>query len=373
MNYKEVALKELSVKSQNIGSYYAVVGLDGFIDKLMTVVKSRHGQGMNYTAFTEIAELGDRISSAAGMSTNIEMVPLMEKLGGNGPIMANAVLSGGMPTSYIGALGSPQIHPIFQEFAERTKAISLTEPGVTHALEFVDGKIMLGSMISLDNITYANIIDKIEESAFIDMLSRADLVALTNWTMIPNMTSIFNAIVDRALPSAKKQPQRVFFFDLADPEKRSDSDIKNALMAIKRFQHFGHVTLGLNLKEGRHIYRLLENETAPETTDGLKTMALRICQQLEIGTVVIHPREGAACANCVDAHYVQGSFCEKPLITTGAGDHFNAGFATAQVLGLSPSSCLIVAVAYSGFYVRTAKSPNIQEIEKFIQHSIFPF
>ena len=35
---------------------------------------------------------------------------------------------------------------VFEEFAEKTDAISLTEPGITTALEFKDGKIMLGNI-----------------------------------------------------------------------------------------------------------------------------------------------------------------------------------------------------------------------------------
>ena len=41
---------------------------------------------------------------------------------------------------YVGALGNPSIHPVFEDFAEKTNAISLTEPGITTALEFKDGK-----------------------------------------------------------------------------------------------------------------------------------------------------------------------------------------------------------------------------------------
>ncbi len=56
----------------------------------------------------------------------------------------------------------------------------------------------------------------------------------------------------------------------------------------------------------------------------------------------------------------------KPLITTGAGDHFNAGFATSQLLGLSPEACLTLGVCNSGHYVRTAESPSLAQLETFL-------
>ena len=43
-------------------------------------------------------------------------------------------LSLGLGVRYVGALGKPSIHPVFEEFAQKTDAISLTEPGITTAL-----------------------------------------------------------------------------------------------------------------------------------------------------------------------------------------------------------------------------------------------
>lgn len=367
MNHKQKTLEELAAKAGKLSLHQALVGLDGFVDKLMTPVKSRYGEGKNFEPMGTIPEFAQRVAAAAGKSTNIELYPKVEKLGGNGPIMANALRAGGMKTRYIGALGKPEIHPLFREFAAQTDAISLAEPGVTHALEFQDGKLMLGTMASLDTITYASILNTMGEGAFMDLLARADLVALTNWTMLPHMTDIFNQIAELALPNLPPLDRRVFFFDLADPEKRSEGDIRGALKAIQRFQNFGHVTLGLNLKEGQHLSTLMGNRAVEPDAEGLKQMAIFLCRELGLGTVVIHPTAGAACANRSDAFYVEGPYCEQPLVTTGAGDHFNAGFTTGEILGLSPLACLTLAVCYSGIYVRTAKSPSLNEVDTFIR------
>jgi sugar/nucleoside kinase (ribokinase family) len=82
--------------------------------------------------------------------------------------------------------------------------------------------------------------------------------------------------------------------------------------------------------------------------------------------VVIHPRESAACATRDGDWWVPGPFVAQPLITTGAGDHFNAGFTTGQLLGLSPEACLGAGVCTSGHYVRTAKSPTLGDLETFL-------
>jgi sugar/nucleoside kinase (ribokinase family) len=64
---------------------------------------------------------------------------------------------------------------------------------------------------------------------------------------------------------------------------------------------------------------------------------------------------------------VEGPFCAKPLISTGAGDHFNAGFCLGLLLGDDLEAALQIGVATSGFYVRTAKSPTVSDLRKFLK------
>jgi len=55
--------------------------------------------------------------------------------------------------------------------------------------------------------------------------------------------------VDKILPNLPPRDTRNFFFDLADPAKRSSSDIREVLDVISRFQAHAEVTLGLNYNE----------------------------------------------------------------------------------------------------------------------------
>jgi len=368
MDTKQKTLEELSAHASEASSLHTLVGLDGFVDKLMTPVDKRTGRGMAFSPIETIEDFGNRMLGAAGKSTNVEMYPKKEKLGGNGPIMANALLAAGTKARYIGALGHPTVDPVFEEFARKTEAISIGNPGVTHALEFRDGKIMLGNTSPLDAIDYDAIIGAMGEGKFWDLLSRCRLVALVNWTMIPQMTSIMQAILERALPMIPPMDGgRHFFFDLTDPEKRSDGDLSAVLKTITRYMSHGPVTLGLNLKEAQQVDRILGNSPVEPDEDGLKRMASRIRSALEITTVVVHPTSSAAGARKDGSWWVKGPYCENPVTTTGAGDHFNAGFSLAQTLGMSPECCLTVAVAFSGQYVRTGESPSLAQTDTFIR------
>jgi hypothetical protein len=366
MDFKTRTLQELRARRSTLPAKHALVGLDGFVDTIVTPVAMRAGQGENFTPISTITEFGQRILAAAGKSTNIEFYPRMDKLGGNGPIMANALLAQGASLTYIGALGAASVHPVFAPMAEHATVVSLCDPAATTAAEFTDGKLMLGMMKSLDEITSGKIDAVMGAAGYRDALAAADLVALVNWTMIPNMTAIFVDLVERVLPQVPVKPGRIFFFDLADPEKRSHADLVYALETIARFEQFGRVTLGLNLKEAQQVFSVLGFGVETESEQGLRAMAAKIRARLDLTTVVIHPKESAACATKDDTFWVPGPYVARPLITTGAGDHFNAGFTAGQLMGLSPEACLGTGVCTSGHYVRTGRSPALIELETFL-------
>ena len=368
MDHKALTLGHLSNHGAEISQKYALVGFDGFVDRITSVVDKRFGQGDKFERMDTIDVFGHRVLEASGHSTNIELFVKYEKLGGNGPIMANALLNAGAKTRYIGALGDEAIHPVFAEFAKKTDAVTVADPGITHALEFSDGKILLGTMTSLDAVTYSGILNHVGEGEFFDLLSRQDLISIVNWTMIPNMTELLCDMLDHVIPNLPPRDSKHYFFDLADPAKRPVGEIETALRTIARFQNYGDVTLGLNLAETKQVSDILGQPEVEADATGLQSMASHIRNELNVGCVVVHPKESAACATKDETCWIAGPYTEDPKITTGAGDHFNAGFASTQLLGFPPAACLTVGVSFSGHYVRTGNSPSLTNIQTFIQN-----
>lgn len=369
MQVSNQVIEELNQKTFNPSGMNSVVGLDGFVDKIVTPVDKRHGLKQNFDAIETIDALGSRISAAAGKSANIELFPRFDKLGGNGPIMANAHVSLGLAVRYIGALGHPSVDPVFEEFARKTNAVSLANPGITTALEFKDGKLMLGNTSSLEEIDFARIIEVTGEGAFIDMLAKAELVSIVNWTMIPKMTSILLEMVERIMPNLPPIDTRNFFFDLTDPAKRSGEDIREVLRVISRFQAHAEVTLGLNYNEALQVCETMDLKGGEKDEESLCRMATEIRRKLEIACVVIHPTDSASCATKDGAWWTPGPYTENPKITTGAGDHFNAGFSAARLCGFSPLTSLALATCTSGYYVRTAESPSTNQVVELLRQA----
>jgi hypothetical protein len=366
MARKLTALEQLQALRHHIRDKTILAGLDGFVDRIVVPVALRHGPGENFEPIATMTEFGQRVQKAAGRSTNIELHSRMEKIGGNGPLMSGALLSFGSRLKYLGTLGANHPVPALADFASRSNAVTLGEPGLTTAIEFGDGKLMLNLTADFGRVDYARLIERVGgETALRELAAQADLLALVNWTMLPHMTEIFRAFVEKILPVIPPNPERLFFFDLADPEKRTDAELREALQLISRFEAFGHVTLGLNLKEAEHVGRVLSISSTGEDEATLKGLAANIRNALNLSTVVVHPRKSAACATANGSYWVPGPYCEKPLVTTGAGDHFNAGFALGQLIGCTPDACLVTGVTTSGFYVRHGHSPTIDDLEHF--------
>lgn len=343
----------------------AFIGLDGFVDEILHVVDKRES-AEQFTRMTTIGQLAERLAGAAGKSTNIELVPQVTKLGGNGPIMSNALASFGLKVTYLGLLGYPNLHTVFEEFSHRAEVHSIAEPGHTDALEFEDGKVMVGKHASLKDMTWPNIEARFGRDRFIGKVREAAFVGFVNWTMLPYMSNVWEAILKEVCPKLSG-PRRRVFFDLADPEKRTPEDIRRALDLIGQFQKHFDVILGLNEKEANEIGEVLGLKSEAHTPESITRLTAQISALLPIETVVVHPTQYAAATTAGKVDCVKGLYTAKPKITTGAGDHFNAGFCLGKLLDFDNTAALLTGVTTSGYYVRTGQSPTLPALAELMR------
>ena len=361
-NLPQRAAGFLAANSHKIPTAHSTIGLDGFVDTIISAVDKRLSADQ-FTRVPTLAAFGQRIANAAGLGTNVELFVERTKLGGNGPIMANALAAAGVKVTYIGNVGYPTVHSAFSELTHRASVHSIAEPGYTDAVEFDDGKLMLGKHAALRDVSWDNLVARVGRENLISYFTHADLVALQNWTMLPFMSDIWQHVLDELCPLLPAGERRTFFFDLADPEKRSPKDILQALGLISRFQKHFETYLGLNEKESFEIATALDYSGPRDVA----AVSLFIWEKLKISGVVVHPRSFAVAAGAAGVVKVTGPFVEKPLISTGAGDHFNAGFCLGKLLRADNEISLQLGVGTSGFYVRTATSPSPSSLEEFLR------
>src|SRR5580765_4330281 len=203
---REQCVSALLAGAPRLSQMSAFVGLDGFVDEILHVVDKRES-AEKYVRLANISQLAERLAAAAGRSTNVELVTQLTKLGGNGPIMANALASFGLKVTYLGILGYPALHPVFTDFAKRADVHSIAEPGYTDAIEFEDGKIMLGKHQSLKQMNWQNICDRFGRDKFSQSFCSADLVGFVNWTMLTAMSDIWDSLL-KEICASMKGPRR---------------------------------------------------------------------------------------------------------------------------------------------------------------------
>lgn len=335
--------------------FSAFVGFDGFIDKVFHVVDQRYGTGKQFKKICTIANFAKRVASASGLSTNIELYPIEERIGGNGPILAETLAHYGVQTDLWGTIE----HPLFQNLSPDIQTLSLGRPGITNALEFDDGKLLMGVTQPLDQIVPEII------KPFLDQQSpefwKQDLFCFVNWTMIVYMNAILKRLF---LPNLS---QSLCFFDLADPQKRPQTDLLEFFEILNHFpQHY--ITLGLNLKEAQqvlHCAYLWKNRTQNHSITDVLSLCQNIQQLLPVKEVFIHDTHCcAACTNdesayCDDSQF----FVERPKTTTGAGDHFNAGYLLARLKNYPLHQSLRQGYAIASHFVRTGELISISELQ----------
>lgn len=353
----------LEARLSSIPETTALVGFDGFVDEICGVVETRDS-ATDFTLVPTIARLGEKIAAAAGQSSNYEIVVRHAKIGGNGPIMAHALASFGLDVTYVGSLGYPDVDPVFSEFSRRADLRSIAPAAHTDALEFGDGKLMLGKLEPLNDITWENLLARLGAETFEHLLGRSRLIGLVNWTMIPQMSRIWARLIKEVFPNLpeSRHGRRSVFIDLADPEKRRIADLNYALKLAGKMQEFVDVTLGMNLKEATQVCRALD---LPARVEDIEATAAVVREALGLACCVVHPRTGGAAATAGERATFMGPFVKEPKISTGAGDHFNAGFSLGRVLGLPLDQSLCCGVATSGHYVRTTHSPSAKQLIEF--------
>lgn len=341
-----------------------VAGFDGFVDEMISVVGERAAGGA-FTPVPDIATFGRLVSAAAGQSSLREIVVHAVHPGGCAVNLGDGLAALGVPVHCFATLGEPP-HPAFAPVLSRFASAATwgREPGRTLAFEFSDGKLMFSAVEQLREFTPGAVRARLADGAYLRACQSARVIALTNWTLYPNMTGVWRMLAEEVFPMLEHRP--AFFFDLVDPSSRADADILEMTRALPLFESCGPVTLGLNGNEAGILARLTGLAPSSGSPEDAARLAAELRETLGISEVVIHQNHFAAGACPSGRAAVPGPHCAQPKKSTGAGDRFNAGYILG-LLGQGPLEArLALGCAASGFFVREARSATRAELAAFL-------
>ncbi|MTI59450.1 MAG: hypothetical protein FH762_05585 [Firmicutes bacterium] len=349
-------LSEKIIKASN-KDRQALIGFDGFVDKIYHPVKSKNKSKKEY--YQEIQEFGNRLIRAAGLSCDIDIDLMTIKPGGNAPIMANALGCLDLKTTAI--IPVTEYERLFQDYmSENTSIISIGEPALSFVLEFQDGKVMLGDTHSFKKINWKSIQDR--AGALIpDKLNEYQLLGLTNWSHFNQMSAIWQNILLEVEKYCFKQ-KSLLFVDLADCQGRTTVDILDMLLLLKKFRKYYQVILGLNVNEAVDI-----GKKVCQGKNELFNIGNYLLEQGYIDEIVIHPVAKALFLNEHQKAMISIPKIEKPVITTGGGDNFNAGYCWAKIHDFNSLEATVIGTLTASLYVKTGQSPNRKELVAYLE------
>ena len=338
-----------------------VAGFDGFVDTIVRVILEKPAGG-SPTYFQTKKGFAEYIIEKEGSSFSLEMDELNVKAGGNTPIMANALGTLGFPVQCIGALGYPSMHPAFAGLSSNCTTHSFAAPGISTAVEFEDGKMILGQMGQLHTTGWGQVKNRVGLQNLREIYSGVDLLCFLNWSEIEVSSEIWTGILEEILPSCATGKRPMAFFDLADCSGKSSDSIRKLLELLAKFSRYADVTLGLNLNEAKILFNLGNDSPRMET---LEKMAEKIFEKLSVQTLLLHSSLEAVAVDNSGCVGVRGFFIEKPLLSTGAGDNFNAGFCAGLLLKKDLETALLFGHAVAALYMQAGKSPTLAELADY--------
>lgn len=354
----------LSLLEKQIPAQKITLGFDGFVDTIARVIKTKEAEKPP-TYFETVAEFGQYFLEKSGRNSSIELEEQTTKLGGNMPIMANALARYGCDVSSLGAMGYPKLHPVFEAMAGTCKCHSFAAPGLSSALEFSDGKIMLGQMKTLQELDWELIKSRLGSEVIIELFHNSDLIAALNWSELDQSSAIWRGLLTEVLPHCVREQRPIGFFDLSDCSKRSESALLEMLELLTAFAEYWQVVLSLNLNEAETLYKIVASQSAANA--GLSKIGEVLFEHLNIQNLVIHHALEAMSWSSKGYCIQKANFVEKPKIVTGAGDHFNAGYCLALLLDLDDSNALLLGHATAYYYLNTGLSPDFQGLKNTIK------
>ncbi|MDR1771460.1 MAG: carbohydrate kinase family protein [Hungatella sp.] len=348
-------LCDLSGKRKEIREKRVVAGFDGFVDTTVRPIAQTATASSEAKMFATIQEFGEFLVSKAGKSCSVELKVEPKSLGGNMPYFSLGAGSLGLDVTCIGMLGEGgRAEDVFS--ALPCTLYPFAPPGESTCMEFQDGKVMLAPSCECSGDVWEQVM-KCTSGQANQMFSKADLIALVNWSELSFSQRLWQETYDHGLSKECCNKGQFAFFDLCDISRKMPEEVEGVLRLIGMFATKRTTILSMNENEAVTIGKQLLGGCQDRAE-----IAHEVRKRYGIDEVLIHTLKDSLLMSSRGIVRIPTDFVENPVKSTGAGDHFNAASCLGVLMGLCDEERVILANRVSSFYVRNGYSPRLEEI-----------
>ncbi|NHN64126.1 hypothetical protein G9463_12550 [Haloarcula sp. JP-Z28] len=344
-----------------------VFGFDGYLDRVREVVADRIDPE-SHERLATLESFGDRIdrSVAADSSLSFEWLQQGSRTGGHTSHLARAFGGWSFDPVMVGMYGDP-VHDAFEtEFGEY-ELHSLGEPGVTDAVEFDDGKLMLTEIGDTMSLDWTELDAAFGHDRLAEKLDGASLLGTGYWSETPDLPTVFDGL--RTLWDGIDDPPETVLVDPGDVRKLDADRLRAGREAIGRLDEVTDVVVTSNRAETG----VLADAYAGDAERSFADDAEAVFEALEPTWFVGHGVEQSVVVTAAGTDSVAVPSVSDPELTTSSGDHFNAGLGLARIADLSPAAAVVVGNAVAGYFVRTADQPSLADVRAFVDEYLEKF
>lgn len=331
-----------------------VVGFDGFIDTITRPIRNGSiGNDPNY--FNTMNEFGCFIVDRSGKSASIELESIEERIGGNAPNFAAGLLALNVETRIVGTLGYPTLHPLFREIFEPSAVLTTANPGQSISYEFDDGKLMCALNRDVNTLDWATMKNRLGIAALELFYKDCTLSAFVNWSEMMHAQQLWEGVLEHIFE--KTHFPEWMFFDLSDCARKTTDELRQVARLMRQCASKSKLVLSLNENEKKAFCKaLLDTENI--SGDVLLTT-------LDAYAVVFHYLSHTHAFDRTATYTFQNHFVEKPRISTGGGDNFNAGLCAGLLSGYSLEQSAMIGSLCGSYYVEYGHCASFKALNNY--------
>ncbi len=347
---------------RNISKKKVLLGFDGYVDSLYSLVKKRISTN-NWIRMRSMTEMSNQLKNSAGSSLGMELVLKKVTSGGFTSNTCKGLNALGVPLNLISSWGFPRIEEPFDRLSKlpTVQVHSICSPGTTVALEFDDGKVMLTDMENTFKITWKLIKQRLGMDRIIDLVNDVNIFGVGYWASIPDLNDIWHHILNDVILSVDDVSNKIMFVDLADIKKRKSNDILDMLGLLSKLNENFPVLLSLNDQEAFEVAKILKIDY--RSAELFLNLGVRLNEKLNLNSIVIHTPHFATITTTREHVWISQAYTSRPKFTTAAGDHFNSGVMAGIAGDLMSSEALLLGNIVTSNFIQTGVSPSLEDLQ----------